>query len=296
MKSAEQLTHALAPLVGLPLLYATQAAAMLSLGFGAARDVSAGLRGTETKTVGDYALHVDCAWRLLFRRQVFVGSGDYGTYAAEQRWGSARLEGLIEAHRDAPLVVKTVAVAPAGASRLGFDHGYTLEVSPDRSCHEEFWRIWSWDERGNHFVVEGTDFQLELSVPDVWSRQPKADSAAALADRLDLQLDLNSPDWAAELGDAARVSEFVEHLTRGGLDEGERFLLAEITFESLEKSFAQTESVHASWPRFKEYLVLNARLHASTMVRWVEADSWTSSVLLPLFLRLRAQWEARAGG
>ena len=67
---ADQITIQLQALVGLKLSIARRAADMLVLHFGTIREVeSRSLSGRKKDakkgTVGDYALHIQCAWRLF---------------------------------------------------------------------------------------------------------------------------------------------------------------------------------------------------------------------------------------
>src|SRR5260370_30724506 len=69
-----QIENAIAVLVGKPLWKCTRAADLASFQFRARSKVS-GFRNV-TKEVGEYALHVQCAWRIAREDRVIVGSRD----------------------------------------------------------------------------------------------------------------------------------------------------------------------------------------------------------------------------
>jgi hypothetical protein len=68
----------LTSLVGLRLCIARDAAGMKNFQFGEIRPHPSG-KGT----VGDFALHVQCPWRLVTTTQVLTGSADYYEPAVE---------------------------------------------------------------------------------------------------------------------------------------------------------------------------------------------------------------------
>ncbi len=72
--------NALAPLVGLPLRCIGRAVVLLWAHFGELREIPT--RKAGTRTVGEWALHVQCPWRISQPPSILVASGDY-LYAAD---------------------------------------------------------------------------------------------------------------------------------------------------------------------------------------------------------------------
>jgi hypothetical protein len=80
--------QALTPLVGLALRCAGRATNMLWVHFGEMHEVAAYRGGT--KTVGDWAIHVQCAWRLCRRGRIEIAYRDY-CYSPD---GNASMTGI----------------------------------------------------------------------------------------------------------------------------------------------------------------------------------------------------------
>jgi hypothetical protein len=163
----EQVRKALDVLIGKPLWSSGRAADLEWFAFGERRTVK-GFRG-EAKEVGEYALHIQCAWRIRRGDQVLVGSRDLYVPPAEIE------EGLEKFNWDVPganrrdkriadlfqnetrqFVVKQVQVGQAGSFTIVFDDEYALDVFPDDSLTEEHWRIFQPSSEVPHFVVSGS--------------------------------------------------------------------------------------------------------------------------------------------
>jgi hypothetical protein len=69
-----ELESSLQALIGLPLLSAGRAADLEWFLFGSSRTVT-NFKG-ETRVVGEYALHVQCAWRIRDSARIIVASND----------------------------------------------------------------------------------------------------------------------------------------------------------------------------------------------------------------------------
>jgi hypothetical protein len=160
---------ALAQLVGLPLWATRRAADMQGFHFGAERSGVArfGPRKGEPVTHGEFALHVQCAWRITGPAGLYVGSRDLyqkGTSAldvSDDAWdwtvsGANRRDELLTAW----LATKSYAVEAQTASRFGgfilsLADGYQLDVFPDVSDDSECWRMRFNDDDRGHLVVLG---------------------------------------------------------------------------------------------------------------------------------------------
>lgn len=123
--------------------------------------------GIATRTVGEYALHVQCPWRFTGPDGILTGSGDlYSPAGSEPRtilegfdWkrpGVTRLDERVAAlfsERGGELVVREVRADAVGGlvADLGADH--TLEVFPHGTASREFWRLFRPGIDEEHFVV-----------------------------------------------------------------------------------------------------------------------------------------------
>jgi hypothetical protein len=171
--SAEQ--AALQPLVGLRLSIARNAAGMRIFHFGAIRP-----HRTGKGTVGAYALHLQCPWRIVGPDGIVTGSSDHNeppTQGAEidrndPKAGTlqnVRLAALLggydseaRSHINATdaLVVTAAAADPFGSVDISFTGDVRLQVFPDGS-DGECWRFFEPSSDKAHFVVDGGRIALE---------------------------------------------------------------------------------------------------------------------------------------
>jgi hypothetical protein len=155
---------ALLPLVGLPLWAAGRVVNLIWLQFGSRRTVL--VRAAE-REVGEYALHMQCSWRLRSAEAIIVGSADRLVPRSESLlepddfdWtepGANRCDELLE-----QLFVQTesydVLAARAdayGGFSLELSSGLVLDVFIDGSPGNERWRLFKPWQDDEHFVMEG---------------------------------------------------------------------------------------------------------------------------------------------
>ena len=69
-----EIEKATAILVGVPLFQCTRAVDLAAFSFGKRRTVRD--KHQTTREIGEYALHVQCAWRITPAHNVVVGKGD----------------------------------------------------------------------------------------------------------------------------------------------------------------------------------------------------------------------------
>jgi hypothetical protein len=156
----------LASLVGLRLGIARDAAGMKNFQFGVIRPHLSG-KGT----VGDFALHVQCPWRLVTTTQVLTGSADYYEPAVEgedvnlddHQSGNLqrkRLQALFQTYdaETRSLINKSdsLTVISLHADRFGgldfeLSGGVRLQLFPDGSRGEN-WRFFSPGNDDSHFI------------------------------------------------------------------------------------------------------------------------------------------------
>jgi hypothetical protein len=119
------------------------------------------------REVGEYALHLQCAWRIRGPRGIVVGSGDLHypkcdsddipedfDWQKENR-RDERLTGLLTTGAEKPLMVEGVSGDETGGFVLNISRGFRLEVMPDDSLPHEHWRLLRPGELSSHFVVSG---------------------------------------------------------------------------------------------------------------------------------------------
>jgi hypothetical protein len=162
-----QVQKALDVLIGKPLWSSGRAADLEWFQFGERRTVK-GFRGM-AKEVGEYALHVQCAWRIRHGDQVVVGSRDlyvppeaseagvddfnWDVQGANRR--DKRIAELFQ-NETRQFMVKQVQVGEAGSFTITLDHEYALDVFPDDSLDDEHWRIFQPSKEAHDSVVSGS--------------------------------------------------------------------------------------------------------------------------------------------
>jgi len=163
----ERVQEALQVLIGKPLWSSGRAADLEWSQFGQRKTIQ-GVRG-DTKEVGEYALHVQCAWRMRHSDQVVVASRDLYYPATETDgpvqdfdWdvqGANRRDRLIAElfqNETRQFSVQEVTVGNAGAFTILFRDAYALDVFPDDSLRDEHWRIFKPYAGESHFVLRGS--------------------------------------------------------------------------------------------------------------------------------------------
>jgi hypothetical protein len=160
--------HAADRLVGKKLWGCTRAADLVSFAFGERREVPDRRGGT--KVVGEYALHVQSAWRITQADQVVLGGGDL-YYPANYGHGSTDIPDGFDWDRDPnrcdtlirllfqegkrEFLVQRVDVGAAASLQVWLSDGLCLEVFPDDSLSDERWRLFRPGLEEPHFVVMG---------------------------------------------------------------------------------------------------------------------------------------------
>ena len=160
-----QIQEAAQVLLGKPLWAMNRAADLAMFDFGTPRKVQ-GFRG-EIKEVGDYALHVQCAWRIRRVDNVLVGRGDIFSppedtdeplpddfdWQEENRFDKI-VSSLFGCSKE--FMVRGVEAGSAGNLAIVLDEDLTIEVFPNDSLKGEHWRLFEPYREKPHFVVSGT--------------------------------------------------------------------------------------------------------------------------------------------
>ncbi|MCI0530285.1 MAG: hypothetical protein L0Y56_22805 [Nitrospira sp.] len=154
-------------LIGLPLLKATRAANMECFHFGHENTVR-DWKGNQ-KMVGEFALHVQCAWRIWGAEGIVVGSQDIyypsGDPLKEPKdfdWGvpgstrcDERIERFFQDYDDNLPVVEEIEADFTGGAKIRMKGGLLLEIFPNDSLDKEHWRLFAPATEAPHFVVTG---------------------------------------------------------------------------------------------------------------------------------------------
>lgn len=135
------------------------------------------LRDGKTKIVSDYALHVQCSWRLRSKDRIIVGSrdrffppGDFSYKDLDDfEWDvqggnhlDASVTKLMENSNAVPFLVTAIQADEIGSIRISFNNEHILEVLPDISiASAELWRFFIPYSDKPHFVVTGHGLELE---------------------------------------------------------------------------------------------------------------------------------------
>lgn len=163
-----RLEAALAPLVGLPLWTSHRAADLQTFQFGDKRTVTSnfGPRKGHESEVGEYALHVQCAWRIRGPNGIVAASQDrfYKAGSEDDRdWSAAGTNRRDERVREwlsaRSYNVERISADSTGGIVLSFAGGFALDVFPDNSLDGEYserWRLLRPRDLSSHFVVSGS--------------------------------------------------------------------------------------------------------------------------------------------
>ena len=167
----DEIERALTALIGLPLWTSGRAGNLQWFHFGNRRTVAS--HKGDTKEVGEYALHLQCAWRIYVFDKIIVASRDLYYPLGETRhapddfdWDvqqgnrrDQRVSDFFQEHTLRPLVVTSVEAMGAGSARLVLTEGYVLEIFPDDSFSDDYsehWRLFQPStDKSKHFVVTG---------------------------------------------------------------------------------------------------------------------------------------------
>ncbi len=171
LSNAERICSELKPLIGLGLSISQRAADMRIFGFGSLRQHRKG-------TVGEFALHIQCPWRLEGPEGIITGRADLYEPAEEpdesfdwdswdyQKDGNRQDKRVADLLRGSDLrtrspvnVTESLIVEAIDADELcgvaiTFSVGYRLILFPD-SSKGEHWRFFRPGADLPHFVVSG---------------------------------------------------------------------------------------------------------------------------------------------
>jgi hypothetical protein len=170
-----EIRDALAPLHGMPLWRAGRAATMLWLSFG--RRVHAPTLRHPERITGEYALHLQCPWRVSGPNGVVTGSADmfvpsdpdmpawaFDAECPGNALADFALGRWIDCYVRQPLVVIGIDVDRCGGFCLALSEGFAFEAFPNSradGAESEYWRLLKPAEETRHFVMRGLKTTLE---------------------------------------------------------------------------------------------------------------------------------------
>ena len=165
-----QIEQALKPLVGLRLWGPGRCLSMLLIQCG--EPGPAPTRLNPKREVGEFAIHVSCAWRLTHGDRLVVGSRDrywpsdpdqdmksFDVHEAGVSWWDICMEAFFQERAATLPRIEAVSADVFGGFRLSCSEEVVLEVFPNFTCPllgVEFWRLLSRWTSGPQWVVEST--------------------------------------------------------------------------------------------------------------------------------------------
>lgn len=157
--------QALEPLIGLPLWSMGRAGSLIWLQFGQKRRVKDWFGNQKTKTVGEYALHLQTQWRLTQDSRILVGRQDMylptnpRLHPDKFDWaqpGLNRCDRTLHTlfrRNQQPWIVQAVDTDSFGRIKLEFADGQMLETFTAGTTRGGLWRLFQAYENVPHFVV-----------------------------------------------------------------------------------------------------------------------------------------------
>lgn len=155
-------------IIGLKLRSAGRASNLFWLEIGELISIT---RRGKTEEVGEYALHIQCAWRITEGYKILVASHDF--YLPHSEWedqetefdwdvqGNNRFDERIAAlinDIEEKFIITAIEPDHLGGFKLQLGETHILEVFPNSSDddeYSEFWRLFKRDGDSGHFVVSG---------------------------------------------------------------------------------------------------------------------------------------------
>jgi hypothetical protein len=162
-----EIESSLQVLIGLPLLKVVRAADLEMFDFGNPRTVTN--FSDKTVTIGEYALHVPCAWRIRDSARIIVASRDRYEPAEEIEdtenfdWDKPganlcdrKMRQFLADAEEGSQIVTHVESDNVGSLRILLSTGVMIEVFPDDSAddeYSEYWRFFKRRSEADHMIV-----------------------------------------------------------------------------------------------------------------------------------------------
>jgi hypothetical protein len=167
----QEIKDAVSVLVGKSVWRCTLAADMACFQFGERR-IAKSFRDGSERQVGEYALHLQCPWRIVKDEKVLLAALDvYKPQGGQDDtpdfdWATSgnlleeRIATFFE-HGAREYSVEGLGVGPAGAVRLSLEGEFSFEIYPSDSAAGEHWRLFQPGIHLKHFVVTGVGITNE---------------------------------------------------------------------------------------------------------------------------------------
>jgi hypothetical protein len=163
---SEKINQITSKLVGLQLIGTTRASSMECLKFG---NLYMDATLENSKNIVEFAVHLQCTWRITDKKEIIVGSSDLyenadlnADYNPDFDWSEInsnlrdiKLRALI---KDNNLIVKSAKVDIYGGIDIEFNQDFTLATFPDlaRNSENEFWRLINVKDINQSHLVSST--------------------------------------------------------------------------------------------------------------------------------------------
>ncbi|TDL82901.1 hypothetical protein [Peribacillus frigoritolerans] len=150
---------------GLKLQYAGRSSNLFWLVFGEIVQI---IRIGKTEETAEYALHIQCSWRIILENKIVVAFRDF--YSPKSEWdilngnfdwdiqGNNRFDERIKSLLNHELFIERIIADDIGGFAPILSNGYKLSAFPDSSEDDgvsEHWRFFNRHENSPHFVVSG---------------------------------------------------------------------------------------------------------------------------------------------
>ena len=164
-----QLRQTLASLVGLPLTCLCRVADLTMWDFGVQNLVTT---KSGWKFFSDWAIHIQCAWRLLSSDAILVASEDItrsvaGEPVSDLQAGATLLDYRLQTLKltGAALRVTSIESSHHTDLRIDFDRGLQLQIltlTSTRDSEVEFWRLIEMSGAKRHFVAKPSGIEVHV--------------------------------------------------------------------------------------------------------------------------------------
>ena len=154
-------------LLGQPLIDLGRASNLLWLNFG--EKVLILDRNNCERIHYKYGINIQCSWRITTEDRIVVASRDIylprtglkndENFDWEQKGNNKFDERIDEFKKEfkSNLVISRLSADQFGGLKIYFDSDINLEIFPDDSFQEEFWRFMVYEGKSKHFVVFDED-------------------------------------------------------------------------------------------------------------------------------------------
>ena len=175
----DKIQQAASVLIGLPLWDAGRASDLVWFIFGDRRMVR-DYKG-HYREMGEFSLHVQCAWRMVQGEKTVAGNRDLyypagwddsQEFPKDFHWDvqganclDRRLKHMFHIETNS-FIVQSAQAGLAGALQIFFENETVLEIFPNDSFEGERWRLFRPHRDELHFVVSGKGIDPELDWPE----------------------------------------------------------------------------------------------------------------------------------